>query len=58
MWSEISNAFLNLNGATVEVYEWITSFIAHFTGAYDDLYMLGLQLIHVSKMGPSCHDSI
>ena len=27
---EINYAFLNFNGCTVEVYEWITNFIPHF----------------------------
>ena len=30
VWDEITYPFLNFNGATVEVYEWITNFIPHF----------------------------
>ena len=32
MWDEITYSFLNFNGATVEVWEWISNFIPHFTG--------------------------
>ena len=31
VWDEITYPFLNFNGATVEVYEWISNFIPHFT---------------------------
>ena len=31
MWDEITYPFLNFNGATVEVLEWISNFIVHFT---------------------------
>ena len=31
-WDEITYPFLNFNGATVEVKEWISNFILHFTG--------------------------
>ena len=30
VWDEITYAFLNLNGCTVEVYEWISNFIPYF----------------------------
>ena len=52
MCDEIIHPFLNLNGATVEVYKCISNFIPHFTGACDYLSMLGLKLNHVSKSGP------
>ena len=29
MWDEITNPFPNFNGATVEVWEWISNFIPH-----------------------------
>ena len=32
LWGEITYPFLNFNGCTVEVYEWISNFIPHFTG--------------------------
>ena len=32
VWDEIIYPFLNFNGATVEVYEWISNFIPHITG--------------------------
>ena len=31
MWDEIAYKFLNFNGSTVEVKEWISSFIPYFT---------------------------
>ena len=30
VWYEIAYPFPNLNGCTVEVWEWISSFISHF----------------------------
>ena len=37
MRDEITNPFLNFNGRTVEVLEWISNFIPHLTGrvSYD-----------------------
>ena len=32
MWDEITYPFLNFNGATIEVQEWISNFTPHFTG--------------------------
>ena len=32
MWVEIIYPFPNLSGAAAEVWEWISNFIAHFTG--------------------------
>ena len=32
VWNEITYPFINFNGVTVEVYEWISNFISHFTG--------------------------
>ena len=32
VWDEITYPFLNFNGATVEVSEWIGNFIPHFIG--------------------------
>ena len=32
MWDEITYSFPKFNGATVEVWEWISNFIPHFTG--------------------------
>ena len=31
-WNEITYPFPNFNGATVDVWEWISNFIPHFTG--------------------------
>ena len=30
IWDELTYPFLNFNGCTVEVYEWISNFIPHF----------------------------
>ena len=30
VWDEITNQFLNFNGATIEVWEWMSNFNAHF----------------------------
>ena len=52
MWDEITNPFPNFNGATVEVWEWISNLfypIFHWSCHY--LCMLGLKLTHVSKRG-------
>ena len=32
VWDEIAYPYPNFKGATVEVWEWIGSFIPHFTG--------------------------
>ena len=32
VWGEITNPFLHFDGSTVEVWEWISNFIPHFTG--------------------------
>ena len=34
VWDKITYPFLNFNGATVEVKEWISNFILHFTGVW------------------------
>ena len=31
-WDEMTHPFPNFNGTTVEVWEWISNFIPHFTG--------------------------
>ena len=38
--------------ASIEVLEWISNFIPHFTGMYNFLSILRLKLIHVIKRGP------
>ena len=52
VWGEITYPFLNFNGTTIEVYEWISNFIPHFIVDVIHLSMLGLKLNHVSKRGP------
>ena len=32
VWDEINNIFPNVNGATVDVFEWISNFVPHFPG--------------------------
>ena len=32
VWDEIAYSFLNFNGETDDVWEWIRNFISHFTG--------------------------
>ena len=32
MWDETTFPFPNFNGATVEIWEWISNFISQFTG--------------------------
>ena len=58
MWDEITYPFLNFNGATVEVYEWISNFIPQFKYVYNYLSMLGLNLKNVSKRGPRCRYAV
>ena len=52
VWDEITYPFLNFNGTTVEVYEWISNFVLHIRMGAITLSMLGLKLNHVSKRGP------
>ena len=61
VWAEINFPFLNPNGATIEVQEWINNFILHFSGYVITYQCLGLKLIHVSErvpgldvLGPTC----
>ena len=66
MWAEITYPFLNFNGCTIAVYEWIsnpppppphTHTHTHTHTLYNGcnyLSMLGLKLIHVSKRGHCC----
>ena len=32
VWDKINNPFPNVNGCTVEIWEWMTNFILSFTG--------------------------
>ena len=49
MWGEITYPFPNFK-------KWKSNSIPLFIWACDYLSMLGLGLIHVSKMGPSCQE--
>ena len=51
VWDEIHYPFPNFNGRTVEVWEWIMNFIAHFNGCYY-ISIPRLKLIHVIKRVP------
>ena len=53
LWDGITYPFPNFNGATIEVWEWLSNFVPHFTWhfiAYP-ISMVGLKLIHVNKRG-------
>ena len=54
VWDGVAYSFLNFNGCTVEVWEWMSDFVRHFRDARDYLSMLGLGLVRVSKRGPRC----
>ena len=49
VWDEITYSFPNFNGATVEVWEWMSNVIPHFIWVCDFISMLGFKLIHVDK---------
>ena len=51
MWDEITYPIPNFNGATAEVWEWISNFMAHFTAHVINQSMLGLKIIQVNKQG-------
>ena len=51
MLDEITHPFPNLNGAVVELLDWISNFIPLYC-ACDYLSMLGLKLFHVSERSP------
>ena len=55
---EITYPFPSFNGTTVEVWEWLSSFIPHFTVRVIFLCILELKLIYVDLRGPwvSCLD--
>ena len=52
VWDYIIHSFPNCNGATVEVCEWISNFIAHFTGWVNIELRLKLKLVHIDISGP------
>ena len=53
---EITYLFPNFNTAAIEVWEWISNFIPHFTGhACDYFSILGMKLIHVSNSKLQVH---
>ena len=50
MWDEITYPFPNFNIVAIEVWEWTSNFIAHFTGHLNTYPCL--KLAHVCKKGP------
>ena len=44
VWDESTYLFLNFNGATVEVYEWISNFIPHFAGKVITYIQAGIKV--------------
>ena len=51
VWDEITYPFLNFNGATVEIHQWISNFIPHFSGHAIASPCWLLKLNHVCKKG-------
>ena len=52
MWDEIIYPFLNFNGCTVEIKEWISNFIPHFIMDVIHLSTPGLKLNHAGTERP------
>ena len=53
LWDEITYPFPNFIGCTIDIWEWKSNFIPHFTMyRCNYLPMLGLKLNHVSKRIP------
>ena len=61
MLGEIIHPFINFNGATVEVWEWITNFILHFTGyvitysCWDEINRADYLVQGVAHVRRDCH---
>ena len=56
MWDVITYPFLNFNGCTVEVQEWISNFIPHILGM-KLLIHAGIRVDHDSKSDPWAENS-
>ena len=52
MWDAITYPFLNFDGGTVEIKEWISNFTPRVC-VCNYFTLLRLKLIHASKRGPS-----
>ena len=52
VWGEITYPFPNLNGSTVEFWEWVGNFTPHCIMDVIIVAILGLKIIHVSKWAP------
>ena len=53
VWDNITYPFPNFNGATAEVWEWISNLILHLTmDVITYPFHAGLKLIHVSESSP------
>ena len=57
VWGEMTYSFQNVNGTTVEVWEWISDFIPYLTVHMITWPSCGLKLIDVNKRDP-CHLSL
>ena len=49
IWDEITDPFLNFNGATVKILERISNSFSNFTGQVITYPIMGLKLNHISK---------
>ena len=52
VWDGMLYPFPNFSSCTIEVWEWISNFISHFTGHVITYPCWDLKLKHVSKRGP------
>ena len=52
MWDKITYPFANLNGYTVEVWEWISNLNPQFIM---NVIMMGFKWIHASKRAHTLH---
>ena len=52
VWNEITNPSPNFNSATVEVWEWVSNFISHFTGYVITYLWWNLSQSLLIKRGP------
>ena len=51
VWDEFIYPFPNVNGAIIEIWEWIGNIIPQLTGYVIIFSMLGFKLNHVGKTG-------
>ena len=60
MWDKIDYPLPNFNGAAIEIWEWISSFIPYYLIGCYHLSMLWFKLFHACKRGPMApsHDIV